>query len=129
MPCDRQKGNVMTTRYTTPIPFEQVSEYAGVMVTLVSPPVKLCTEVIEGKSRCCKVMPLSNPKETTPMLTASQDTGAGHNDACDPCHLMPGSTGKMAIPAVPHVKFRTEVKEEVDRDRKVLLVSQLKHIT
>jgi hypothetical protein len=75
------------------------------------------------------VMPLSNPKETTPMLTASKDTGAGHDDACDPCHSMPGSTGEMAIPAVPPVKFCTETKGEVDRDRKVLLVSKLKDTT
>jgi hypothetical protein len=80
--CASQKCNVTTTRCTTPSPFEQVSEYAGVMATLVSPLVKLCTEVVEGKSRCGKVMPLY-PEETIPMLTASQDTGAGHDDACD----------------------------------------------
>jgi hypothetical protein len=127
--CASQKCNVMTTRCTTPSPFEQESEYAGVMTTLVSPPVKLCTEVIEGKSRCGKVMPLSNPEDTIPMLTASQDTGAGHDDACDLCHLMPESTGEMVIPAVPPVKLCIETKGEVERDRKVLLVSQLKDTT
>jgi hypothetical protein len=82
------------------------------MTTLVSPPVKLCTEVIEGKSRCGKVMPLLNPEETIPMLTASQNTGAGHEDACDSCHLMLESTGEMVIPAVPPFKFCIETKGE-----------------
>jgi hypothetical protein len=127
--CASQKYNVTITRCTTPSPFEQVSDYAGVMTKLISPPVKLCTEVIEGKSRCGKVMPLSNPEETVPMLTASQDTGAGYDDAGDPCHLMLQSTGEMVTPAVPPVKFCIEAKGEVDRDRKVLLVSQLKDTT